>query len=359
MTMITASTQGSGLLTHRRFLPAKARISPAFLDRFSPSPDKDPTQSLQEAPCGYGPKDGEHGAGHLSGKLRVNGLEGGGARPGEPALLEIDFQDPQTGRRLVDFEMEHEKLLHTLIVSDDLSSYAHVHPQLVCDGTFRIGINQPNNDPDSQGAVEAINKPGRYIVFNEVKPTGQETQQVRLKLEAPGPSPLSPSISLLPDEISPNGSIRKFFDSNGNEGDPGATYQVTLSRSKPDGDSPMLHFHFNLQTAHHGAHYQPIENVEPWLGMQGHAVMIGANGNWDEKEFRHLHAGGHGQHKVSTPPPSVIMDGGHPPHDPPGHGSGPDFTFMLEDVPPDGVYKIWAQFKHEGKIRTFPFIVQL
>jgi hypothetical protein len=32
---------------------------------------------------------------------------------------------------------------------------------------------------------------------------------------------------------------------------------------------------------------------------------------------------------------------------------------MLEDVPPDGVYKIWAQFKHEGKIRTFPFIVQL
>ena len=120
----------------------------------------------------------------------------------------------------------------------------------------------------------------------------------------------------------------------------------------------MMHFKFNLQKAHHDGNYQPIHNVKKWLGMPGHAVMIGASNNWEKKEFRHLHAGG--EHKVVTSPPNVLTDGGgHPPDDPPKDGGGPDFMFMLDDIPPSGIYKVWAQFKHNGKVRTFPFVLQL
>jgi hypothetical protein len=118
----------------------------------------------------------------------------------------------------------------------------------------------------------------------------------------------------------------------------------------------MVHLNLNIQAAHamgHGVHYMPVTDLQTWLGMPGHGVLLGAAGaNAQGKQFRHLHAGH--DHGAGGP--------GHPGHPgQPGGGAGPDLVFMMEghDVPPAGLYKLWGQFKHHDRVLTFPFVFQL
>ena len=47
--------------------------------------------------------------------------------------------DPLKKRRVLEFEEVHEKLFHLFAISNDLSSFAHEHPQLNReDGTFTL-----------------------------------------------------------------------------------------------------------------------------------------------------------------------------------------------------------------------------
>lgn len=105
---------------------------------------------------------------------------------------------------------------------------------------------------------------------------------------------------------------------------------------------PMVNLAFNLQV-HRGRGYAPINDLEAWLGMPGHLVMIGKDGQLTDKVFRHLHAD-HGGHLEDA-----------------GNHAGPDVTFMLMDpeIPPAGVYKVWGQFKRQGRVLTVPFVIQL
>lgn len=46
---------------------------------------------------------------------------------------------------------------------------------------------------------------------------------------------------------------------------------------------------------------------------------------------------------------------------PSNHGTAPDTTVMAMagSMPPAGVYKIWDQFDHQGRILTFLFTIWL
>jgi hypothetical protein len=39
-------------------------------------------------------------------------------------------------------------------------------------------------------------------------------------------------------------------------------------------------------------------------------------------------------------------------------GNGPKVTFMTI-FPEKGIYKIWGQFQHDGKVFTVPFVVKV
>jgi len=288
--------------------------------------------------------------------------------PGEPALLEFAFSDPQTGQPVTRFETEHEKAMHTLVVSADLATFAHVHPELGCDGRFRLGINQPTADPDNQHARTAMPQAGPYLVFTEVKPEGQPVTESRFSLRAQGPA--QPA-ELMVDAPQADGTIRKYFQADGSPGGFGDAYQATLSVDKMDhGPHKMLHLTVNLQHAHAMApgmvHYMDVSDAQNWLGMAGHGVLISAAGETpEEKVFRHLHAGSHDHGRPPESPhnPTILSMGGdhdHPPHEP-SPGAGPDFAFQLsgDQVPAPGLYKLWTQLKREGQILTLPFVFEV
>lgn len=280
----------------------------------------------------------------LAGTLSV---EGGQVLPGKPGTWRIAFRDADTGAPITAYEREHEKYMHMIAVSADLASFAHVHPDLdPATGVFTLRANAPTSDPDNQDAARVVPKPGPYLVFTEAAPAGRKVEQAAFDLRAAGEAQSAP---LTPDPADDDGVIRKYFLADGRPGEQGDPFRVSLTVTKGEHHPgmPMITFRFRLEEArpaHPGVRYYPIDHLEQWLGMPGHAVLIGAAGaTAAERTFRHLHAG-HGDHGDRRDP-----------------GAGPDLDFMVMgyDVPDAGRYKIWGQFKYKGRILTFPFVLGL
>ncbi|MEW6284053.1 MAG: hypothetical protein AB1758_35900 [Candidatus Eremiobacterota bacterium] len=285
----------------------------------------------------------EHG--RLSGTLAVNGQDGAAMQAGQPALWRLRFADPHTGEPVREFDIEHEKPMHAIVVSQDLETFAHLHPYLNPDGTFHMPVNETLCDPDNRDAVRAVTKAGPHFVFAEVKPKDRGVEMHRFRVEASGPpAPVAPT----PDPVGDDGLIRKYFTADGQPGQAGDFYEVTV-RVDDHRHHGMLHVNYTLKKANEAGGYDPVRDAENWLGMPGHGVFIGAAGETaDARFFAHLHAGHQGGHAA----PTVLHDG--------EHGAGPDFMFMLHgEMPPDGVYKMWGQFKREGQVLTFPVTFEL
>lgn len=90
--------------------------------------------------------------------------------------------------------------------------------------------------------------------------------------------------------------------------------KVTLQLNSQTAGEPVT-LNFDLDTT----------ELEPYLGAMGHVVIL------DEHAERYLHV--------------------HP-----EDATKPVFSTQF-DVP--GMYKIWAEFKQEGKVRVFPFVVEI
>ncbi|MDF2791985.1 MAG: hypothetical protein K0S80_5087, partial [Neobacillus sp.] len=101
--------------------------------------------------------------------------------------------------------------------------------------------------------------------------------------------------------------------------------KVTLSFDKMR-TGKTLHMTFTIRDA---KTKQPIKNLQPYLGALGHTVAMSA----DAEKYLHIH-------------PMTTT------------GSGPKVVFMTI-FPEAGVYKVWGQFKHEGKVFTVPFVINV
>jgi hypothetical protein len=291
----------------------------------------------------------------IRGKLLVDGSETGTVRPGQPSELVFGFADA-TGQQIKDFDLEHEKYMHLIVVSKDLEHFAHVHPDLgAATGLFKAKVNQTTSDPDNQDLARAIAKAGDFFLFAEVKPHEQRhVELTRFTVKAEGQAQAVP---LTLDTVGANG-IRKYFNADSTPGQNGAPYQATLTVEKMDHDGMhMVHLSLNVSAWHAAMHhYMGVNNLENWLGMPAHGILVGAKGDAvADRVFRHLHSGHH-DHGMMAHDSAGDHD-----HDHGGGSAGPDLMFMLhdDDIPPAGVYKFWAQVKHKGHILTFPFVIQL
>lgn len=277
--------------------------------------------------------------------------------PGQEFEMYMLYRDTQ-GELVADFSINHEKLNHTIIVSKDLETFAHVHPDQQKNGEFMVPINAYQGlNPDNLDASYAISKPGTYYVFSEVVPSATDVVTlVRGSLVAHGKENSAP---LFLDTFYKNVAT-KYFKSTGEVGQYADVYRVTLEVQKMTG---MVHFKFRIEEWHgEMGHYMTVTNLENWLGMPGHGILISEAGNdVHKKEFRHLHAmagvpqsgGGHqhsgnGDHDHHPATPDLVI-------------AGDNLEMMLsgQDVPAAGTYKLWAQFKHKGKVVTFPFVLSL
>ncbi|HMW01634.1 MAG TPA: heavy metal-binding domain-containing protein [Acidobacteriota bacterium] len=233
--------------------------------------------------------------------------------PGKPFVARFKVTDG-TGTAIRRFEVVHEKLLHLMIVSRDLSYFDHIHPSLA-GNVFSIKTKVP--------------KAGNYRMFADFVPTGGDQVIGKLDFSTSG-KPTDP-VPLVADT-----SMTKIF----------GTVEVTLTHSTPTlkaGES--LSLTFSLADA---KTKKPITTLRPYLGAMGHCVIL------DQSATEYLHS--HPEESGGTHHEHSNGQAEHH-HAPQGLG-GPDVSFHTQ-FPKPGLYKIWGQFNHQGKILTAEYVVDV
>ncbi|MCN9241000.1 hypothetical protein NGF19_09365 [Streptomyces sp. RY43-2] len=147
---------------------------------------------------------------------------------------------------------------------------------------------------------------GAYRVFADFKPKGGEGLTLGADLAAPG--------TYRPAALPTDHGTAEVDG-----------YEVTLDGALAPGASGEL----KLTVSRDG---KPVRDLQPYLGAYGHLVALRAG----DLAYLHVH-----------------------PHGEPGDGEtkpGPEVAFMAT-APSSGTYRLFLDFKHEGKVHTAAFTV--
>ncbi len=251
---------------------------------------------------------------------RVSLDTGGPVRPGTPTTLNLTLTEASTGQPVQELAVEHDAPMHLIVVNRDLGYFAHVHPQAA-------------DSPGVWAIEHTFPAEGDYILYDEFAVEGngeemhrEEVHRIDLKVGQAN----SPAASLSPD-LSPKQS-----------GD----YTVTI---EPQGEvragQPSG---FVLNVSRNGT---PVSDLQPYYGAASHVVVLDANAS----NFSHVHA------VPGTEVPLDMGAGGMEEEaemeDLPA-SFGPDLAFSHEFEKP-GLYKVWSQFQHEGRVQTVAWVVEV
>jgi hypothetical protein len=200
-------------------------------------------------------EDGSH-----EGKHEVNGQSSNQAT----SQVEFSFKDtPQnakeneltiqvndeSGKPVQNFEVEHVKLMHLIVVSGDLSYFDHIHPDYQGDGKFTVKIDFP--------------KGGKYKLFADYVPEGSSKVVKSEVVQVEGNK--KTAIPLEEEDFT------QVVEGK----------EVTLSFDHLMAEME-LELNFNLKDA---KTKYPITNLQPYLGAVGHVVIISA----DTNTYLHVH----------------------------------------------------------------------
>lgn len=233
--------------------------------------------------------------------------------PGQPAILKFMPKNAVDNSMLKDLQIVHEMPMHLLMVSSDLSWFAHEHPEAKPDGSYELAYKFPRAD--------------NYLFFSDVTPQGATKSQVFKLAKTVGAAA----------ESKPNLVANASFKAEGYE------YQLV---SEPSSLVAAKSATVTIRVSKGG---KPVTNIDNYLGALGHMVIISE----DKEEFLHAHPEDHAhtdaekkdhghKHEVVTAPAA----------------KGPNVSFMTL-FPKAGKYKVWAQFNIDGKVRTAEFVVSV
>ncbi|MBM7773637.1 plastocyanin [Actinokineospora baliensis] len=202
---------------------------------------------------------------------------------GRPAELTLSLTDSATGRPVDDILVHHGALIHLAIVSPT-GGLAHVHPVRAAPGDYRVQFTPT--------------EPGRHTMAAELARVGGGTQQLRAEINVAG-NPL-PSSEPAPGTITV-GPLRA--------GDPAT---LTVDFAGPD-------------------------DLQPWLGMRGHLIVVGPSPTQDV--WAHVHA------------MTTATAGTQPDETVAAYPAEISFTFTF---PRPGRYRAWFQAERDYAILTIP-----
>ncbi|WP_308637767.1 hypothetical protein [Paenibacillus silvisoli] len=171
-------------------------------------------------------------------------------QPQAKATTRIQFMaHGSDGEPIKQYAPLHEKLLHLIVVSKDLSYFSHIHPEYNGEGLFTVDTKFPFG--------------GEYRLFAEYQPEGGATVVSRQTIRLSGEKRQAP---LIVDKT--------LTKSTGHE-------LVTLTHGAlKAGDETMLTF--RLADA---ATKTPVRDLEPYLGAAGHVVIVSG----DAEQYIHVH----------------------------------------------------------------------
>jgi len=218
-------------------------------------------------------------------------------RQGQSFIAHIHIQDDK-GRRVSDFEIFQEKLMHLILVSDDLGFFLHLHPEYRSGGHFQTNITLPFA--------------GTYTMFCDYKPAGHHEQLSVLKLHARG-------VKKAPD-IKDIQEIEKTVD------DIKVRLIFSPKTVKANEETVVT---FDLRQA---SDDKPVTGLQPYLGEKGHLVVIRKSTALTAEDYIHAHAMKEGKES--------------------------EIQFMTR-FPKAGLYKMWCQFNRGGRILTADFRIDV
>jgi hypothetical protein len=217
-------------------------------------------------------------------------------RAGETAHVRLIVRDPMTGTVVRAFEKVHDRVLHLFVISQDLQTFAHVHPVLERSGALQIDIRLPT--------------PGIYALIADFVPAGGAPQ---LAQHAIATADYAGDFAAVPE-------LRQDLASRS---DSGVSVRLRPPDPRPAREQLLT---FTLQDVGTGA---PVTDLEPYLGASGHLLAVSA----DLSVVFHSHA----VEAISSP-------------------RGPTVVFQVM-FPRPGLYRVWAQFQRRSRVITVPFTI--
>jgi hypothetical protein len=284
-------------------------------------------------------------AGELISRLLVDGTLGAAMVAGKKTRWEFEYVDSVTGHPPHHFHEMHGKPMHLIVVSEDLSTFAHLHPtnRPHSKKAFFIDVNSSSRDPDNFQLPTAVMKSGRYHLFGDVMPMGYGMLLIPYDVEVKGPK--SPRLPLVADKLEADGAIVKYFDNEGRSAnESAATYKAVLRIEAMDHCNTVLPKLYVDLFARSGNTFAPVQDLEPWLESYGHAIVMGAKGvSAKEKIAQHLHS------VWPIPTGDLSKDERGPSVELAAHSHG-------QSTPTDR-YRAWIQVKRASKILTLEFTI--
>ncbi len=225
--------------------------------------------------------------------------------PGTAARFSFRISDPD-GRVLNnEFEVDHERELHLIVVRRDTSIYQHVHPDRGVDGTWSIALSLPEG--------------GIYRAYADFR-TGGRSRTLSADLFVPGgfgPTPLP--------------EPRTTAEADG--------YAVEL---RADGSRAGTDGGLASSVTRDGT---PVENLEDYLGTKGHLVALREG----DLAYLHVHPAGHRHAGVPAAGDAHLAE---------THSGSNEVAFAVT-FPSAGRYRLFLQFQTAGVVRTVAFTVEV
>ncbi len=210
--------------------------------------------------------------------------------------LVIDIQDT-AGKPVNQFDIFQEKLMHLIVVSNNLEHFDHLHPEYKGNGHFEVSTNFPI--------------PGEYSLFSEYKLAGQKESLSLTNISIPGSVTLSKNLSKYE-------KTKTLSDTKVN---------LNLSAQKINAGEDIK-LTFDLKDNKN----RTIKDLQLYLGEKGHLVIIKSSSPLTASDYIHAHA------LKNTTDENIAF-----------HTKFPKL----------GTYKMWVQFNRNGKIKTADFWVVL
>ena len=253
-------------------------------------------------------------------------------KAGEPATLSFTVKNSK-GQTVPDLAIVHEKPMHLLIVSEDLSEFYHIHPELQPDGSYQVTHTFPYGN--------------KYKLYADFTPPDAMQTVARHDLLVTGSA--CSHISLIEDS--------KFVKTKD-----GLRVEMTSDKPLRAGEEVRLNF-----TATDAKSGNPATDLQPYLGALAHFVIISE----DTADFLHAHPMDKTEEKTQMsfafkegnrevmPDVQAKATGGS---GEPGAGMmivSDSEVATLTTFPRTGRYKLWAQFQRNGQVITVPFVVRV
>ncbi|HLP00095.1 MAG TPA: FixH family protein [Fimbriimonas sp.] len=218
---------------------------------------------------------------------------------GKTANLKMKVVETATGKVQTAFDIAHEQRFHLLVVSKDLNWFLHEHPTMQKDGTWSIPLKLPAGT--------------QYWVYGDVAPSGKGSQIISSQINVSGAKPKWSSklamstTSNLPGVKGLLGSLQPLSVGES------LTMQVKLFSTKKG---------------------KALPKITPWLGASGHMMIFHQDGQTV------VHS-----HPVEGEEAADLLKRG--------------IIRFSARFPRAGLYKVYAQCKIGGEIKTFGFGIKV